>query len=453
MGGLLPLRKDSAMHIILHPGIDALFFNLLSKLYSPFLSSAHLKDKFQYTIFLNDYPFPIGFISASIFIQIALIPSLQAQGVGELAVNEFARLTRLKRFGWSCKKENYPSLKLLSKLHGGISVNSVATKSKKTFEGFFYPDKPVAKTLSKQIDNVLTKTSEAYVSWYHSSYINRTYELEQLNRYLCGFINAIDAHQHLLTSEIIDSDVQFIGGLKPKMIAAGSTSNAIKHSIVFAIPDNSFNLEKANNEVFQYGRVHSNVIPAAVLYDGIKLGPLFQKKCQVFKEHVYGLKLLKDNSGHFCLASHKRIELYKRIADHHCILISHMGPNVVDRALDIANRVPNLTLIIAHLGSPMNHQKEWAQVIEDLHCFKEYVNIYFDISCIDDEKTIVDAVHILSEDRLIWGSDYPYKTSLFSTPQQSISFFYGVRELSVIQKYKIAFFNINNLLARAYENE
>lgn len=436
------------MHVTLSPGVENEFFKILNSLYAPFLSVAHLKEKYQYTVYLEDYPFPIGIVSASKFIQIALIPSLHAAGVGEMVIREFVRLTNQKRYGWTCKKENYPSLKLLSKLGGGISVNSATSKSKKTFEGFFYSDKAVSRVMQEQIKNALPETYDRYIEWHRDIYLTRERELEALNKYLCSFINVIDSHQHLLTSEVINAELKLVGGLDPRFIRASSSPEKIKRSVVFAIPDNNIDLEKANEEVFQYANVHAEIIPGAILYDDIDIEAYLKKNCCVFKEHVYGLRILKDANGDFCLAHPDRIKLYKTIAKHHCVLISHMGPNVVERVLDIVKKVPNLKIILAHLGSPMDHRKTWKQVIDDLERFKLHETVFFDISSVNDATTIEKALDIVSEDRLIWGSDTPY-----DTPRQALEFFLGLKNVSVLQKYKIAYANLHNLLIEAKNNE
>lgn len=432
------------MQITLSAGIEPEFFKILSSLYAPFLSAAHLKDKFKYTIYLDEYPCPVGFVSVSKFLQIALIPSLHASGIGELVIRELIQETRLKRYGWTCKKENYPSLKLLSKLGGGISVNSATSKSKKTFEGFFYPDKSVSRVMQEQIKNILPVAHEKYVAWYNDLYVHRTQDMVALNTYLCKFINVIDAHQHLLTAEVIKTELKLVGGLDSRNIRASSSPDQVKLSIIFAIPDNTIDLEKANDEVFQYAIDHPEVIPGAILHDDIILDDYFKKKCYIFKEHVYGLRILKDAKGAFCLAPQARIHLYKRLAQHRSLLISHMGPNVVERVLDIINKVPGLKIILAHLGSPMDHKKSWTQVVDDLKFFKEYENVFFDISSVNDECTIANAVDILSENRLIWGSDTPYDTS-----QQALDFFFNLKTLNVLQKYKIAYANLQKLLQEA----
>ena len=105
------------MKIILKNGIDKKFYKLLSDLYNPFLSSQHLHDRFQYTVFGEGVSYPIGLVSVNkgknTFMQIALIPDLQASGIGRIVLSELIKATKLKRIGWSCEKNNYPSLKLL----------------------------------------------------------------------------------------------------------------------------------------------------------------------------------------------------------------------------------------------------------------------------------------------------------------------------------------------------
>ena len=170
---------------------------------------------------------------------------------------------------------------------------------------------------------------------------------------------------------------------------------------------------------------------------------MFNKGVFLFKEHVYGQRLLRNDKGEECLASSARIKLYRELARHEAILISHMGPNLVPRITDIVEKVPKLTIIVAHLGSPMNHDKSWDRILDDLEKLAAFRNVLFDVSAVGDMHAIEAAIAILSSERLVWGSDYPWEP-----PDVSMHRLIDDSKISVMDLFKIFSQTATSLLNR-----
>ena len=112
---------DDQIH--LRDGIDTAFFDLLAKLYKPFLSSAYKKAKYRYTILSKrKHKYPIGIIAINHtsananFIEIALIPALKEKYYTFIAMQKLFQTLPIEKYGWTVHKANYPSITLLERL-------------------------------------------------------------------------------------------------------------------------------------------------------------------------------------------------------------------------------------------------------------------------------------------------------------------------------------------------
>lgn len=431
------------MKIILKNGIDKKFYKLLSDLYNPFLSSQHLHDRFQYTVFGEGVSYPIGLVSVNkgknTFMQIALIPDLQASGIGRIVLSELIKATKLKRIGWSCEKNNYPSLKLLCSLGGGVTENSVKQKKKKTFEGFFYSDKPVSKKLREVATSQLENAQREYKQWKQEIYMRRTAELTSLRRYLLSYVPIVDIHSHQITQE--STDAEFLPEEIRQLISYPEAAPVIKFRLTMGVPDCTRNITKINDEILAFCKDRKQCLPVAILEDNTNVSAMLEKGCLLFKEHVYGQRLLKANNGGLANISSERLRRYREMAKAGVPLLVHIGPNSLDRVSFISSKVPTLKIIIAHLGSPMDGKKTFDATLKDLERLGEFSNVSFDCSAINDIKVVETAIKIISASRLLWGSDFPYET-----PQKSIDRLIGAFCLSIEDLVKMLSANALNLL-------
>ena len=173
--------------IRLKEGIALPFYRLLHRLYRPFLSASHLEDRFQFTVFENGCPYPVGLVSINkgrnTFLQIALIPESMGRGIAHEAIVDLLALTNIHKVGWGCKRHNYPSLKLLKSFEGGLFDNVVKNKSRKSYEGYFRVGKPVSDNMRANLDMVLHDSRRRFEEWLHE-YHGREAERQALEEYL-----------------------------------------------------------------------------------------------------------------------------------------------------------------------------------------------------------------------------------------------------------------------------
>lgn len=169
-------------NLTLKKGIDRNFFNILFLLYKPFLTKSHLKDPIQYSIFLKNKL--IGFVQIgkkpAIFVQIALIPQIRQKGIAEKVLKLASSSLNLDRFGWTADMSNYPSLKLLFNLGGGVFEGSL--KNKKA-EGVWKIKLANNKKLQKNLESILKQSKKDYLIWL-KEYKKITKELKNLEKYL-----------------------------------------------------------------------------------------------------------------------------------------------------------------------------------------------------------------------------------------------------------------------------
>jgi len=148
------------------------FFNLLKNYYGRLLSTSHLKDKNQFTIFSSKTRLPIGILQINrgknTFLQIALIPSLLGNGLAKRVIEKAIDNIKLKKIDWTAHKYNYPSLKLLKLFNGGIFDGQEKRENK---EGFFRINKTIS---SNMIQNLDVAIKEAKKKFNLNDYINKS---------------------------------------------------------------------------------------------------------------------------------------------------------------------------------------------------------------------------------------------------------------------------------------
>jgi predicted TIM-barrel fold metal-dependent hydrolase len=57
----------------------------------------------------------------------------------------------------------------------------------------------------------------------------------------------------------------------------------------------------------------------------------------------------------------------------------------------------------------MNRDKSWGRTLDDLKHLAAFRNVLFDVSAVGDLHAVEAAIEILSSERLVWGSDYPWE--------------------------------------------
>jgi len=128
------------------------------------------------------------------------------------------------------------------------------------------------------------------------------------------------------------------------------------------------------------------------------------------------LSTIKDNSNFLGFKQHsvyqdfspeELADAYQFMSHRGQVLFVHLPFNdkkkYVRRILDVA---PNLKIIVAHMGRKFPGSSLGAE--EVLNELRGYENIMFDTSSIRDKPFLVEALSIVGEDRICFGSDCPF---------------------------------------------
>ncbi len=136
------ITNSSPIEFRIVSGHDDKLFGLLADLYEPFLLRSYMTERAQYMVLsraANSF-YSVGCISISRkgFAQIALAPEVSGKGLGWQAMQELVtKVSPRERVGWTAHRSNYPSLRLLWLLGGGINVKCLDRKDRVNMEGFF----------------------------------------------------------------------------------------------------------------------------------------------------------------------------------------------------------------------------------------------------------------------------------------------------------------------------
>lgn len=130
------------------------------------------------------------------------------------------------------------------------------------------------------------------------------------------------------------------------------------------------------------------------------------------------------------------------------IIIHALFPDKVKQIRKILKIAPNLKIILAHMGRGHIYTDE--SVIENATALKGNVNVFFETSTVGNIQTIKETCNIIGDDRVIFGSDYPFGKTWFEDKKtygyhDEVAFFEntGMRAGSI---EKILYLNIYNLL-------
>ena len=159
-------------------GIPKTWINLLYKLYYPFLlSSRQIKCGCVVQHLILDNKKPIGYICTSLskHLEIALLPQYRGKGVIERIMlktipRKIPKVYSFKKINYTVNLINYPSLKLLKKLNGGIY-----TIDKKNAYGYFYylVDKQVPKKHRELLDRLIKLSKEKFETWSNTRFVKQ----------------------------------------------------------------------------------------------------------------------------------------------------------------------------------------------------------------------------------------------------------------------------------------
>ncbi|MGE5342305.1 MAG: amidohydrolase family protein [Candidatus Omnitrophota bacterium] len=268
-------------------------------------------------------------------------------------------------------------------------------------------------------------------------------------------IKIIDAHCHLHKPQwspinLTDSKDIITSRLHETfdehLILSNMKEEPIEKTIIFPLPSIYIDLEKANHYTVAISRKFPDQLIPFTIIDN-KPDYWIENGVKGFKEHTYGLRIQKDDTGNDCF-SQKFKETYAFMEHHHIPLLLHAGTNRIERLkTDIFKDTPNLIVILAHLGAdfPENnhHRPIRDQVTRTLRELAEFPNLYFDISAISEPELIRAGLEIAGSQKLIFGSDFPY-----DKPVNVLRTLETLNDLSPTDKENILYTNISNILKR-----
>jgi len=210
-------------------------------------------------------------------------------------------------------------------------------------------------------------------------------------------IKIIDAHCHLHKRIWFKNNLKasFIDFLKEnydeKTILKIMEKGNIKKSIILPFPCIEIDLFTANTYVIELSQSLNNKFIPFVIIDN-RPEYWFELGARGFKEHSYGLRTQRDKEkkdGKYIIFCQKFKETYKFLAKQELPLLFHGGPDKIERIkTDILKDVPDLILILAHLGATNPSYPKKEEIKNVLTSFKDYYNIFFYILYISNRELL-----------------------------------------------------------------
>lgn len=203
--------------------------------------------------------------------------------------------------------------------------------------------------------------------------------------------------------------------------------NGIDKSIVFGIPHKDIDVNDTNNYIFEaYLKYKDRFIPFCRINENLEKNLILG--FEGAKVHLLYENLNIENIKEYC----QTLEYYKKP-----LIVHALFNNKVEQIKSILNYAPKLNIILAHMGRKELYTMNG--VLKVLKGLKQFPNVYFDTSTVGTAIAIEQAVNIVGNNRIFYGSDYP------------IGLIYS-NELSIVLNSKLRDFEKENILSRNIEN-
>lgn len=168
-------------NLALIPGFDERLYWLFISLYTPLISRSHLQDQIQYFIYYNSELAGCLSVNSENYVQIIMAPWYRGKNLAHITLTQHAEcVKKLPKVNWVAYYANYPTLKLLHKLGGGL----VPTESKTILEGFYKPGTIVCLEMRTALEKTLDYSKQEYKIWTNEVYTKRKDIEQQLKTYL-----------------------------------------------------------------------------------------------------------------------------------------------------------------------------------------------------------------------------------------------------------------------------
>jgi len=197
-------------------------------------------------------------------------------------------------------------------------------------------------------------------------------------------------------------------------------ANKVDRAIVFGFPLKEVDRVQANDYVLDaYHTYPDRIIPFGLVGDDTKYW--LQK----------GMMGFKQQNILYAPERFNLIRAYQTMAEAGVPMLIHFragnGYSVSEQAKAILKQVPNLKLMVAHMGR--NTPNTSMRVEKALLGLADEPNVIFDTSTVRDPAIIARAIEIIGEKRLVFGSDYPFNSYMGGDPLAD--------ELDIIEQSKL----------------
>lgn len=263
-------------------------------------------------------------------------------------------------------------------------------------------------------------------------------------------MKTIDSHVHM-APKLIKKDI--LKDLSQRDIMVCSMENEIdsfieqmskseiEKAIVFGVPHKNIAASDSNLYIYEAYLKHQDLfIPFCRLDDNLEEN--LNKGFKGAKLHLVYEDLTIDEAG--------EKGYFNVLEKYDCPIIVHAEyedkPTQIKKILGYA---PKLKIILAHMGRYQLYTMEG--VLDILEELKDYPNVYFGTSTVGFMEAIEEGVKIVGEDRIVFGSDYPFSKMWKESHNEDYSYKnekYLIinSSLSDSTKEKILYENINNIL-------
>lgn len=223
-------------------------------------------------------------------------------------------------------------------------------------------------------------------------------------------IKSIDVHCHYgqyLNSEF-EIKNRFASASIEEVLEYQKAANAA-YSIISPIdafaPIEKRDIVKSNDMAAEIADRIESVFQWVVVHPDIEQ-TFEQAKERLYTPKCVGIKIHPE--CHIYYIKDRGEELFKFAAEHNAIILAHSGEKYTmpEQFIQFADRYPEVTLILAHLGC--NIDGDYLHQVYAVELSKKN-NVYVDTSSSNNVfcKLIETAVDMIGSDKLIFGSDIP----------------------------------------------
>ncbi|MBI5302649.1 MAG: amidohydrolase [Chloroflexi bacterium] len=221
----------------------------------------------------------------------------------------------------------------------------------------------------------------------------------------------IDTHTHIGLASFITKPISEEKLKRPafrdpmensiKNLIARMDANGVTRAVTFAYPLEEVDAVMANEYVFAAQRAYpARIIPFALIGDDVERWA--KAGARGFKEQDI-------------LQAPERFNLkraYAMVAETGKPLLLHgrsrTPSEVSDKIKGMLRDAPRLKVIVAHMGRHTPNTRQ--HVEENLLALRDDANVYFETSTVRDPAIIARAVELIGEDRVLFGSDFPFNS-------------------------------------------